>query len=129
MEENDFYKSEMQRIEREQRNLSDQYNSEQKEFDANEYVRRLRAGRNLEYGISIGEKLENYYVRLQCNVDLAAKKNIQAHVHNNGRGAWFTHKDKFGVGCFMCEDMNMVHYLMSFIGYYAHKYPKDTPII
>ncbi len=128
MDENSFYRKEMARLEREQKGLVDQYNSEKEEFDPNEYVRRLRAGKNIEYGLAIGEKMEDYYVRLQVHVDLAAKKNIQTHVGGK-RGCWFTHEDKFGVGCFMCEDMNMVHYLMSLVGYYSHKYPKDQPML
>ncbi len=125
-EEKSFYDSEMERIERQQKDLHDQYNQENQEFNTEEYVRKLRHGSMLKYGIASNEQLKDYIIRLKVHIDISAEKNISTHVKNNGRGCWFTHKDKFGVGCFMCEDLNIIHYLMSIIAHFAHKYPDET---
>jgi membrane-bound lytic murein transglycosylase MltF len=115
----------MERLERQQKEMHDQYNQENQEFKEEEYVRKLRQGSMLKYGMSQGESLSKYYPRLRAHVDISAEKNIRTHVKNNGRGCWFTHKDKFGVGCFMCEDLNLIHYLASIVGYMARKYPEE----
>ncbi len=126
MDEKSFYESEMERLERQQKDLRDNYNQENLEFNEYEYVRKLRSGSMLKYGLASGEKLTKYYPRLRAHIDIAAEKNIHTHVKNNGRGCWFTHKDKFGVGCFMCEDLNLIHYLASIVGYFTNKYPDET---
>lgn len=115
----------MERLERQQKQMHDQYNQENAEFNDYEYVRKLRHGSMLKYGAASGEKLPKYFERLKVHVDLAASKNVKAHIHNNGRGCWFTHEDKFGVGCFMCEDVNLIHYLTSIIGHLAQKHPEE----
>lgn len=125
-DENSFYKDEMARLERQQKDMHDQYNEENQEFNSEEYARQLKLGSMLKYGIAANERLSNYMIRLQVHIDLAGTKNIDMHVKNNGRGCWFTHKDKFGQGCFMCEDLNLIHYLTSIIGHFAHKYPEET---
>ena len=126
VDEKTFYESEMERLERQQKNMHDQYNQENMEFNAHEYVRKIRQGSMLKYGASNGEKLKDYLPRLSVHIDLAAEKNINTHVKNNGRGCWFTHSDKFGVGCFMCEDVNLISYLASIITYFSNKYPNET---
>jgi len=126
MEEKKFFDKEMERLERQQKDLHDQYSQENTEFNEHEYVRKLRVGSMLKYGLSSGETLSKYYPRLRAHIDIQAEKNIRTHVKNNGRGCWFTHEDKFGVGCFMCEDLNLMHYLASIIGYFTQKYPDET---
>jgi hypothetical protein len=120
-----IFDEEMENLEKQQRMLRNQYEEENQEFNDYEYVRKLRQATNLSYAIGRNEKLSNYAIRLRVEVDQAAKKNNRTHVWNNGRGAWFTHKDKFGIGCFMCEDVNLNHYMMSIIEYFAHKYPDE----
>lgn len=115
----------MEKLERQQRELHNQYEQENQEFNSHEYVRKLRQARHLEYAIRENETISDYVKKLELTVDLAAKKNSRTHVWNNGRGAWFTHSDKFGVGCFMCEDVNLIHYMFSLIRYFAHKYPSE----
>jgi len=126
MEEKKFFDKEMERIERQQKDLHDQYNQENLEFNETAYVRKLRSGAMLKYGMASGETLSKYYPRLRVYIDIAAEKNIRSHVKNNGRGCWFTHEDKFGVGCFMCEDLNLLHYQASIIGYLASQHPEQT---
>jgi len=126
MDEKTFFNKEMERIEKQQKDLHTNYTNENMEFNEYEYVRKLRNGAMLRYGLSSGETMAKYYPRLRSYVDIGAEKNIRAHVKNNGRGCWFTHEDKFGVGCFMCEDLNLLHYLCSIIGYFSQKYPDET---
>lgn len=119
----------MEKLEKQQKELHDQYNQENNEWNGYEYVRKLRQASNLVYAIGTHEKLKDYFVKLQIHVDLATKKNADTHIWNNGRGCWFTHEDKFGKGCFMCEDVNLISYLMSLVGYFAHKYPDEKVIL
>lgn len=119
------FQKEMEILERQQAGLRDNYNQEHLEFNEHEYVRKLRAGSMLKYGLASGEPLGKYYYRLRAHIDISADKNINTHVKNGGRGCWFTHSDKFGVGCFMCEDLNLIHYLASIVGYFANKYPDE----
>lgn len=121
-----IFDEEMEKLEKQQRMLHNQYQEENAEFNDYEYVRKLRQAYNLSYAISPKEKLSNYMIRLRVEVDNHAKKNSRTHVWNNGRGCWFTHKDKMGIGCFMCEDMNLLHYMATLIEYFANKYPDET---
>ncbi len=124
-EEKSYFQKEMEKLELQQKGLRDNYNQENLEFNEHEYVRKLRVGSMLKYGIASNETLAKYLIRLSVHIDISAEKNINQHVKNNGRGCWFTHKDKFGIGCFMCEDLNLIHYLSSIIGYFANKYPDE----
>ena len=123
LDDTSYFQNEMEKLERQQKNLHDQYNQEMSEFNVEEYVRKLRAASALKYAISPNEKLSDYMVRLRVHLDIAANKNIDTHVVNRNRGCWFTHKDKFGVGCFMCEDLQLIHYLMSLLEYLCKRYP------
>lgn len=125
MDEDSYFQKQMEELERQQRGLRDNYNQENKELNPEEYQRKLRQGSMLKFGIAANEKLSDYLVRLKVHIDLAATKNANTHIVNNGRGCWFTHKDKFGVGCFMCEDLQIYSYLMSIIEHFAHKYPDE----
>ncbi len=124
-EEESFYQKEMQRLERQQKQMHDQYNEQNQEFNEHEYVRKLRQGSTLKYAVGRDEKMKDYFPRLRVHVDLAAEKNIRTHVHNHGRGCWFTHTDKFGVGCFMCEDLNLIHYLSSIVNHFTISNPNE----
>ncbi len=121
-----IFDDEMEKLEKQQRIAKNQYDTENEEFNDYEYIRKLRQGKMLSYAISDKEKFSTWAIRMRVEVDNSAKKNSRTHVWNNGRGCWFTHKDKFGVGCFMCEDTNILHYMMSIIEYFAKTYPKET---
>lgn len=124
-EETSQFNKEMEKLERQQKGLRDNYNEERSEFNEHEYANKIRAGSMLKYGASKGEPLVKWLPRLQAHIDIQADKNISTHVKNNGRGCWFTHEDKFGVGCFMCEDLQVIHYLTSMITYLAKQHPED----
>jgi hypothetical protein len=111
---------------REQRELADAWNKQNSQFDENEYVRKLVAGSTLRYSISPHENIKDYSKKLRWHVDEATAVNAKRHIWNNGRGAWYTHKDRQGLGCFMCNDINCQHYMCSIIEFFANKYPEDT---
>ena len=115
--------TEMTKLEMQQRNLRNQYTKNQMEFNDYEYSRKLRENTTLQYSIATKETLSDYLIRLKTHIDLANRKNVRTHIHNNGRGCWFTHEDKFGVGCFMCEDHNLIYYLYSLIEIVSEKHP------
>lgn len=117
---------EMQKLEAQQRALRDAENQKQSYFDENEYVRKLRAGSTLPYAIGKGEPIKSHFDRLSLHVQQSANKNVKTHIWNNGRGPWFTHQDKFGVGCFMCEDINLIWYMLQIIHHFATKYPDEV---
>lgn len=121
------YEIEMSKLEENQRNLRANYENRNKHFIEAEYVRKLTQGSTLKYSISQGEKLKDYLPRLTEHVQMAQEKNVKIHVHNNGKKPWFTHMDKFGLGCFMCEDVNLEYYMLSLLQYLADKHP-DTQL-
>lgn len=123
---NPFVNDDLTELELNQRKLRDQYTKENSQFDESEYVRKLVQGSTLRYSISDGEQLSKYIERLRVHVEMQAEKNVKKHIHNMGRGCWFTHKDKMGEGCFMCEDLNLYHYLFTLIEYLSAKYPNTT---
>ncbi len=120
-----LYEDEMAKLERQQRELHDQHNQENQEWNSAEYARNLRATSTLKYAFNQNQTLESQMGKLQIYVEQASEKNNRSHVWNQGRGCWFTHKDKLGYGCFMCEDVNLYSYLFSIIQYLVEKHPED----
>lgn len=119
------FDEEMSKLEQQQNQLRDQYNTTANdEFNVHEYQRKLRASSTLKYAWQPNEKLSRYIVRLTDHVDEHADKNIATHVKNNGRGCWFTHKEKFGA-CFMCADLRLYSYLFMIVQHFANKYPDE----
>ncbi len=107
-------------LERQQEDLSSQYTDEEK-MDANNYQAIINSP-------SIctpegGEKLTHYADRLQIYCKIASDKNRLTHI-DGPRKAWYTHRNP--MGCFMCEDMNLIAVMRRVIGLLAIKFPKET---
>ncbi len=113
----------LERQERQQKYLRDQYNEVEK-YDAMEDYQRIIQQSNLDYAIRKQENLENYIARLQIHVEFNAKKNIKTHIQAP-KGCWYTHKSP--LGCFMCDDMNMIHYMLNLIKTIAKHQPTYIP--
>ncbi len=111
------------RQERQQKQLRDQYNETSK-YDALEDYQRIIQQSNLDYAIRKQENLENYITRLEIHVNFNATKNIKTHIQAP-KGCWYTHKSP--LGCFMCDDMNMIHYMLNLIKTIAKYQPGYTP--
>ncbi len=113
----------LERQERQQKQLRDQYNETEK-YDALEDYQRIIQQSNLDYAIRKSENLENYLARLQIHVDFNAKKNIKTHIQAP-KGCWYTHKSP--LGCFMCDDQNMIHYMLNLLKTLAKHQPDYIP--
>lgn len=71
-----------------------------------------------------GQTWATFLTELKVHIQHAAKKNIKIHIIKGSRGkAWFTHTR--GDGCFMCEDINLIHVMYSVMLLMAEQYPKN----
>ena len=123
----DWTEKQIEQVKRQMDGNLDNYNDPNKiPLELDEYIRRLKGANSLQYSYAPGEKMSDYYKRLLIFNKLRADKNYDVHVVNKNRGPWFTHLDKFGMGCFMCEDNNFAYYLMQLLGYFCQKYPDET---
>ncbi len=101
----------------------DKYSTEVQSEDENLYKQILNA--DIRIAPKSGQTLENYLIELKIHISMSAKKNIQIHITKGVRGRpWYTHLR--GDGCFMCEDMNMIHAMYSAFRLILDKYPKAT---
>ncbi len=101
----------------------DKYNTTEIPEDENLYKRILNA--DLKIAPKSGQTLENYLIELKVHIENSARKNIQIHITKGVRGRpWYTHLR--GDGCFMCEDMNMIHTLYSTLQLIQEINPKLT---
>ncbi len=113
----------LERQERQQKYLRDQYNEVEK-YDAMEDYQRIIQQSTADYAIRKQEKIIDYIQRLQIHVEFNAKKNIKTHIQAP-KGCWYTHKSP--LGCFMCDDMNMIHYMLNLIKTMAKYQPEYIP--
>ncbi len=121
MDENDYYNRTMEKLERQQRGLRDQYNTLDNKFEEEDYTRVLKT--DLEFSPKIGENILSYAKKLIIYAEHNAKKNIQTHI-NGPKGAWYTHRNP--AGCFACEDTNLIAIMIDVIMIMAHKHNKET---
>ncbi len=113
----------LERQERQQKYLRDQYNEVEK-YDAMEDYQRIIQQSTADYAIRKHEKLEDYITRLSIHVEYNAKKNIKTHIQAP-KGCWYTHKSP--LGCFMCDDMNMIHYMLNLLKTISKFQPEYIP--
>ncbi len=117
-----LYNREMEKLERQQKGLRDNYNTEELNQNINDYMRVLNAEGSNVYAIRKQETFANWIIRMETFVDLAHTKNWKIHVIIGVRGhPWHTHSSPNG--CFMCDDSTMIRYLYSILGQISIKYP------
>ncbi len=115
----------MENLERQQRGLRDNYNTETLNQNLHEYVRIANADKDLIYAFKGGETLEEYLKTLTIHIDLAKTKNWRIHVLIGVRGKpWYTHSSPDR--CFMCQDSEMIAYLLNLLHLIAQKDPSIT---
>ncbi len=120
-----LFSKEMERLERQQNELRDRWNTESKSQDENEYKRIININSTLDYAIRKAETLSKYMVRLEDHIARANKTNWRVHVIIGSKGKpWYTHKNPNG--CFMCEDTNMLNYLKNLLIAIAIQHPKTV---
>ncbi len=104
-------------LERQEIDLTSQY-TDQERLDVNDYKNIVNAR-----AICAPERMEqltHYADRLQIYTKIAAEKNRLTHI-DGPRKAWYTHRNP--MGCFMCEDVNLIAVMRRVIGLLAIKYP------
>ncbi len=112
------YLEEMRKLEHQEQHLTSQYTDEEK-LDSNDY-------RSIVNAPSIctpekGERITHYADRLQIYCKIAAEKNYKTHI-DGPRKAWYTHRNP--MGCFMCEDTNLISVMRRVVGLLAIENPK-----
>ncbi len=116
----------MEKLERQQRGLRDQYNTDQLNQNLHEYLNIANSDKHLIYAIQGDETLKEYLTKLDIHVDLAKTKNWRIHVLIGVRGKpWYTHSSPDR--CFMCQDNEMIAYLTNLLHLIASKYPDIKP--
>ncbi len=122
-EAEELYNKEMEKLERQQRELRDRYNTLEAAQQEEDFKNVINTTNTLDYAIRKGETLEQYLTRLNIYRDLAHKKNWKIHVVIGAHGKpWYTHKS--ANGCFMCEDTNLISYMYNLLLAIAAKHPK-----
>ncbi len=107
----------MERLEREQKNLKNQYETEQEQTDRNDVEHLLNS--SLKYTPQNHQTYETYYQELITHVKYADDKNRKAHIE--GKRAWYTHRSP--LGCFMCEDIALRHVMLRVIQIMVEAHP------
>ncbi len=120
MSENNWLKKELASIERQRKGLIDQYNTEEKPKNQHDFDNIIHA--DLRFAPKEHQTWESYIKELKIYVDFADKKNTGAHI-NGVRGAWYTHRQSSG--CFMCEDVNLRHVMLSVLQIMAKQHPTN----
>ncbi len=86
--------------------LTSQYTNEEK-LEIHNYKHVINA--NVVYSPHKDESWKEYSQRIKIYADLSATKNRLTHI-DGPRKAWYTHRSP--MGCFMCEDTNLIHMLV-----------------
>ncbi len=120
MEENEYYKKEMRKMEERSKSLRDQYNTLDNHYDEQDYQRILNA--NLDYAPQSKQSWLSYYENAKIYAKMNAKMNAQTHI-NGPKGAWYTHRNP--MGCFCCNDTKLLSVFLSVIGLMANQNPKN----
>ncbi len=110
----------LERLERAQKGLRDQYNTTEN-VSALAYAEQKLLSCSADYAIHDQETLEQYIYKLKAHITIGFTKNTNCHI-KPAKGAWYTHRDPRG--CFMCEDQNLIHYMFQIISILAEKHPK-----
>ncbi len=117
-----FAKKMMNQLELQQQGMRDQYNTRTKTIDETEYTSPIIETNTMIHPKK-GETFISYYERICTVIDYAKAKNIKSHISPKN-GAWFTHRSP--MGCFMCEDMNLIIVLRNVIGLLVSKDQTST---
>ncbi len=113
------YLKQMRELERQEQGLKSQYTEEEK-LDTNDY--RTVVNANIDFAPRKQETWAQYSDRVSIYAKINATKNYKTHI-DGPRKAWYTHRNP--MGCFMCEDTNLIAILRRVIGLMAIQYPEN----
>ncbi len=116
-----WFDKELDKLEKQQKGLHDQYNTLDNPIDVKKAERVLNS--NLKYAPQLHQTWQQYVQELETHVKYADEKNTQSHI-NGTRGAWYTHRSP--LGCFMCEDIALRHVMLQVLQLMAKQYPKTS---
>ncbi len=102
--------------------LRDQYNSNDNELDQSHYENVVKSENTL-LNPNVGETFFSYYQRVVVIQKYSETKNYKAHI-GGPKGAWYSHRSP--LGCFMCEDQNLIRVLLDVLGLIVSKHQTDT---
>ncbi len=114
------YLRQMRKLERQEADLTSQYTNELT-ITPDDYKKVINA--NITYAPHKGETWSNFAVRIKIYAGLASEKSRKTHI-DGPRKAWYTHRSS--LGCFMCEDMNLISLMSRVIDEMASKSPNNT---
>ncbi len=113
------YLEELRRLERQTARLTSQYTDEDK-IDPYDYKKISNS--NIVFAPHKNETFKQFSDRIKIYAKISAEKNYKTHI-DGPRKAWYTHRNP--MGCFMCEDTNLISVLVRSLSYMADKHP-DT---
>jgi len=119
---NDYYDKEIRKLELQSKNLKDQYNTLDENQDLG-HTENYIPTPSLAYSPTKEENLESYFKKLKIYRKINYEKNTKAHI-NTPKGAWYTHRSP--LGCFMCEDQQMINIMLEVIRILSQRYPKES---
>ncbi len=111
----------LREIEMQKKDMSDQYNQQQN--PNMDRIEKLMQSSLKQISPRKHQTWLSYVTELKTHVDYADIKNERVHITNNGKASWYTHR--IPSGCFMCEDVNMRHVMLTIMEYMANQYPNN----
>jgi len=124
----EYFDKELAKLERQQRELRkraeqgllDRYNQPESQFEIRDYKDLVNS--RIEFAPKEGQTWETYVSEVRVYAKANAKKNWMTHV-DNSKKTWYTHT--LPLGCFMCEDTNLISVLVRVIALMASKHPSQ----
>ncbi len=118
----DYYDNEVRKLELQRKNLKDQYNTLDENKDLGNTSSYIPTP-SLPYSSAKDETLESYFDKLVIYRKINYRKNTMAHI-TPPKGAWYTHRSP--LGCFMCEDQQMINVMLDVIRILSLRYPSES---
>ncbi len=118
MKDETYFQREARRISDLENHIRDNYNTLTEQSSEHDFKRVVNA--NIDYAPHNNETFTQYHSRVSIYARIARDKNSKTHILN-GKKIWYTHRNP--MGCFMCEDANLIQMLVDVIGYIASETP------
>ncbi len=113
---------ELNKLERQRKDLRDNYNTLEPPYDGDEYEKNPKISHH-PFSPKNGQTLHDYYIQLTVNDKIVHDKNYKAHI-NGPKGHWYMHVNP--MGCWGCEEAELSGVQLNVIAVLAHKYPDFT---
>ncbi len=107
----------MEKLELQQKELRDRYNTELKAKVDDDYQRSVSQDHSEMY--QEGQLWSEYHIQIQTYMKIHKEKNWKTHML--GKKEWYQHRNP--MGCFPCQDSTLIKILVQAIGSMAQQYP------